>query len=78
MWWNCFKHAIWDNATDNGAEICEGSNYSLRGAKKTFFEGGVRANAYASGRLLPDSMRGKTTNGFIHVTLLTGIPPSAS
>ena len=33
----------------------------------TFFEGGVRALAFANGGLLPDKMRGRTSEGFIHI-----------
>ncbi len=63
---------MWDNSiivvsADNGGGPCEGSNYPLKGSKFTFFEGGVRALAFASGGLVPESMRGKSTDGFIHI-----------
>ena len=66
------KHKMWDNtifivAADNGGAACQGSNYPLKGCKATFFEGGVRSLAFANGGLLPDSVRGKTTDGFIHI-----------
>ena len=66
------KKNMWDNtifivSADNGGAACMGSNYPLKGSKGTFFEGGVRALAFASGGLLPESMRGKSTDGFIHV-----------
>ena len=40
------KKGMWDNtimvvSADNGAELCAGSNYPLKGCKKTFYEGGV-------------------------------------
>ncbi len=62
----------WDNtifivSADNGGAPCGGSNYPLKGCKGTFFEGGVRSLAFANGGLLPDSMRGRTTDGFIHI-----------
>lgn len=66
------KKAMWDNtlmvvSADNGGAPCEGSNYPLKGSKMTFFEGGVRALAFAGGGLIPDNMKGKSTDGFIHI-----------
>ena len=84
------KSAMWDNtifivSADNGGAPCGGSNYPLKGCKGTFFEGGVRSLAFANGGLLPDSMRGKTTNGFIHIAdwyatfcKLAGVDPTDS
>lgn len=65
-------NGMWENtifvvSADNGGADCKGSNYPLKGSKHTFFEGGVRVVAFASGGLVPESRRGKTTNGFIHV-----------
>ena len=66
------EKGMWDNtifvvSSDNGGAPCGGSNYPLRGSKGSFFEGGVRVVAFANGGLLPDNMRGKTTEGFIHI-----------
>lgn len=66
------KKGMWDNtlivvSADNGGAACMGSNYPLKGSKGTFFEGGVRALAFAGGGLIPDKMKGKSTNGFIHI-----------
>ncbi len=63
---------MWDNtifvvSADNGGAPCMGSNYRFKGCKGTYFEGGVRSLAFANGGLLPDKMRGKTTEGFIHI-----------
>ena len=63
---------MWDNTimvvmSDNGAARCGGSNYPLRGSKASFFEGGVRALAFANGGIIPENMHGKSTQGFIHV-----------
>ena len=81
---------MWDNtfmvvSADNGGAGCMGSNYPLKGCKGTYFEGGVRALAFANGGLLPDKMRGKTTEGFIHIAdwyttfcKLAGVHPSDS
>ena len=79
---------MWENtimvvSADNGGASCEGSNHPLKGSKGTFFEGGVRAVAFASGGLLPENMRGKMTEGFIHIAdwyttfcKLAGVDPS--
>ena len=81
---------LWDNtimiiSADNGGAQCEGSNYPLRGSKHSFFEGGVRSLAFANGGLIPDRMRGKSTQGFIHIAdwyttfcKLAGVDPSDS
>ena len=66
------KKGMWDNtimvvSADNGGAPCSGSNYPLKGCKGTFFEGGVRSLAFVSGGLLPESRRGQSTDGFIHI-----------
>ena len=35
--------------------------------KERFFEGGVKTLAFGSGGLIPDAMKGKSTDGFIHI-----------
>ena len=84
------KKDMWDNtiiivSADNGGAACGGSNYPLKGCKGTFFEGGVRALAFAGGGLVPESMRGKSTDGFIHIAdwyptfcKLAGVDPDDS
>lgn len=81
---------MWENtiivvSADNGGAPCGGSNCPLKGCKGTFFEGGVRSLAFANGGLLPDNMRGKTTDGFIHIAdwyttfcKLAGVDPADS
>ena len=66
------KKGMWDNtimviSADNGGAGCGGSNYPLKGSKYTFFEGGVRSLAFVNGGLLPESRRGQSTDGFIHI-----------
>ena len=84
------KKGMWDNtifviSADNGGAPCGGSNYPLKGSKGTFFEGGVRSLAFANGGLLPESRRGKSTQGFIHIAdwyttfcKLAGVDPDDS
>jgi len=65
------KKNMWENtlmvvSADNGAPG-SGSNYPLKGHKMTFYEGGVRALAFANGGLLPENRRGKSTDSFIHI-----------
>ncbi len=80
-----YDNTIMIVSADNGAELCAGSNYPLKGSKKTFYEGGVRSLAFANGGLIPDRMRGKSTQGFIHIAdwyttfcKLAGVDPSDS
>lgn len=66
---------MWDKtlivfSADNGGREDHGfggNNYPLRGMKFTDFEGGTRVSAWASGGVIPTSMRGTTTNQLIHV-----------
>ena len=82
---NMWSNTIMVVSADNGGAQCMGSNHPLKGAKGTLFEGGVRALAFANGGLLPKNMRGKSTDGFIHVadwyttfTKLAGVDSSDS
>jgi arylsulfatase A-like enzyme len=84
------KKEMWDNtimviSADNGGAPCGGSNYPLKGSKGTYFEGGVRALAFANGGLIPPKMKGTTLKGFIHVAdwyttfcKLAGVDPDDS
>ncbi len=81
---------MWDNtifvvSADNGGAPCMGSNYPLKGCKGTYFEEGVRSLAFVNGGLLPDKMRGNTSESFIHIAdwyttfcKLAGVDPSDS
>ena len=64
---------LWDNllfviSSDNGGPLGGGANnYPLKGGKLTDWQGGVRVNAFVSGGYLPTIMRGKKTEGYIHM-----------
>ena len=57
--------------SDNGGpvDVAESgsNNWPLRGGKYSRFEGGLRANAFASGGYLPAAVRGTTNAGIMHV-----------
>ena len=43
------------------------NNWPLRGGKYSKFEGGIRANSFASGGYLPAVVRGTVNKGIMHV-----------
>jgi len=59
------------NPADGGYQCFNGeagaNNYPLRGGKYSFFEGGVRGNAFISGGFVPKNMRGQTINEVMHI-----------
>jgi len=69
------SRGLWDNlllvvSTDNGGPVKEfaaANNYPLKGGKNSDWQGGVRGNAFVSGGYLPMTMRGKKTEGYIHL-----------
>ena len=66
---------LWDNllfvyviSSDNGGPLHDGANnYPLNGGKTTNWQGGIRVNAFVSGGYLPTNLRGKKTEGYIHI-----------
>ncbi len=64
---------------DNGGLVKNGgSNWPLKGGKKTLWEGGVRAVGFVSSPLLHPRVRGTTSQAMMHVsdwfpTLLSGL-----
>ena len=59
------------------------NNFSLKGGKVSDWQGGVRVNAFASGGYLPKNMRGKKSDGYIHIadwystfSSLAGVDPT--
>ena len=69
------NRGMWDNllfvtSSDNGGPVYTGggaNNYPLRGGKMTDWQGGIRVNAFVSGGFLPEKMRGKKTEEYIHL-----------
>ena len=69
------KQGLWDDllfvtSSDNGGPEYPGggtNNYPLRGGKMTSWQGGIRVNAFVSGGFLPENMRGKKTDGYVHL-----------
>ena len=82
---------LWDNllfvaSSDNGGPVWNdfgGNNFPLKGGKASDWQGGVRVNAFVSGGYLPNNMRGKKSNGYIHIadwystfSSLAGVDPT--
>ena len=73
-------------SSDNGGAVGHGhagNNYSLKGGKHSDWQGGIRVNTFASGGYLPDGMREKKTEGYIHIAdwyatfcALAGVDPT--
>lgn len=64
---------MWDDTivifhTDNGGPSDHASNHPLRGAKFTFWDGGLKGVAFISGGGLPSTVRGSQFSGLAHVT----------
>ena len=83
------KRNMWENllfvvSSDNGGPIRGGANnYPLKGGKFSDWQGGVRVNAFVSGGYLPEQMRGKMTEEYIHIAdwyatfcALAGVDPT--
>ena len=65
--WN---DVLFITSSDNGGPVttsAAANNYSLKGGKHSDWQGGVRVNAFVSGGYLPEQMRGKKTEGYIHI-----------
>ena len=71
----------WDNAifivsADNSGSHCTSSNYTLKGCKGTFFEGGIRLLAFVNGGLYLSQEEGSLLK--VLFTLLIGALHSVS
>ena len=61
--------------SDNGGAVvyqdmhhAQGTNWPLRGFKRTYFEGGVRVPAFVTGGAVPPAARGTKAEGLIHIS----------
>lgn len=54
--------------TDNGGPSDHASNHPLRGAKFTFWDGGLKGVAFVSGGAVPSPVRGTLFDGLAHVS----------
>ena len=62
-----YVHFVCLYCTYIGEQDGPGNNYPFRGGKYTDFEGGVRQAAFASGGLIPMSVRGTLSAQLIHI-----------
>jgi arylsulfatase A-like enzyme len=65
--------SMWENTllvfvSDNGGPLDHSTNAPLRGGKHTFWEGGVRVEAFLAGGMLPSSLRNTTWGGIAHAS----------
>eukprot|EP01079_Euglenida_sp_SAG-EU17-18_P012162 gene12162-2218_t len=67
MWQDTLFVLTGDNGGDCGLLSGAASNYPLLGRKCTAFEGGTRTAAFVSGGLVPQSLRGTSTDVLMHV-----------
>ena len=54
--------------SDNGGPLDHATNYPLKGSKHTFWEGGLRVEAFISGGALPSSLHNTTWDGLLHAS----------
>jgi len=64
---------MWNNTvivvtSDNGGPLPHTYNWPLRGGKHTYWEGGIRGEAFVYSELLPVSVRGKKWDGMVHTS----------
>jgi arylsulfatase B len=67
---NMYNNKLIIMVFDNGGFIqyrAGGNNYPLRGGEESFFDGGVRVNAFVAGGVIPKKMMmGKTITEYVH------------
>eukprot|EP00912_Choanoflagellata_sp_UC4_P001011 UC4_evm3s622 len=78
MW----RDTLFIYSSDNGG-VDYGLNYPLRGEKHTNWDGGLRVAAFVSGGLIPESLRGTSSDILFHIVdwypticFLAGVDPS--
>jgi arylsulfatase B/arylsulfatase I/J len=56
-------------ASDNGGEVTiSGNSYPYRGNKGSYWNGGIKANAFIHSPLLSEDVRGTSYSGLMHIT----------
>jgi hypothetical protein len=75
---DAYENTIFILASDNGGQEdatvgLSGNNYPLRGAKGSYWRGGVSTTAFIHSRLLPESAWGTEYSGNVHITGTTAI-----
>lgn len=65
-------HNMWDNlllvlSSDNGGPAIGIANFPLKGGKNSDWQGGIRTNAFVAGGFLPQQMKGRKIDGYIHL-----------
>ena len=63
---NMFERTLLVYSADNGG-TAGGSNYPLRGYKRTNWEGGMRVAAFVSGGMVPAALRGTRSSVRMHI-----------
>jgi arylsulfatase B len=83
MWEQTMMVLSSDNGGPMGVAESGSTNYPLRGAKYSPFEGGTRVAAFASGGFLPPAARGTVNGGIVHIadfygtySALAGVDPT--
>jgi len=64
---NMYDNAVIIFHSDNGGEAHFGSNQPLRGAKTSYFEGGIRVPSFIHSKLMPKSERGTKSQGMFFI-----------
>ena len=54
--------------SDNGGPLNHATNFPLRGGKHTFYDGGLRVEAFLSGGALPANLAGTSWDGLAHAS----------
>jgi arylsulfatase A-like enzyme len=63
------QHTVLVFSADNGGDSGDSSNFPLRGRKRTFFSGGVRAVSFLASPMLPAARRGgRAEKAFFHIS----------
>merc|ERR1719464_1504894 len=66
---NLWEDTLFIVSSDNGGDTShEMSNFPLKGAKSTLWEGGIRATAFVTGGALPEDRRGLSMDALMHVS----------